>query len=254
MEASTIAERLIIEHEEGKPFNTLDGMADIRSAYEVQKHFVNGTLGNDRVAGYKIGLTSKKMQAMCGIDDPIAGVVFNRRIHGNGARLIVGEYGHLGLEFEICVRLKADLPPGGAPYTRQSVRDAVDAVCPAIELIDDRNADYAQLDVKTLVADNAWNAGVVLGEFVPPPASLETVQAVVHRGTEELGRGVGADALGHPLAPLAWLANHLAQQGGHLRKGDIIMTGSLVRTFFPEPGSSFSFEIAGLGGVAIETA
>ena len=115
--------------------------------------------------------------------------------------------------------------------------------------MDDRQADYAKLDVRTLVADNSWNAGIVLSSFVAA-ASLEKVEAVVYQDGLEVGRGIGADALGHPFEPVVWLANHLVDGVG-LKKGDLVMTGSIVRTCFPEKPFSSRFDVSQLGCVEV---
>ena len=107
--------------------------------------------------------------------------------------------------------------------------------------------DYSVLDINTLVADNSWNAGVVLGKFVPPPARLDVLEGIAYQDGTEIARGHGADALGHPFVPLAWLANHLAANGRQLRKGDIVMTGSIVTTRFPTAPFTYRFDVAGLG-------
>lgn len=246
-----MAAQLVDEHRGGVRFHRFDGVSDLATAYRVQKAYVGMIGGQRSVAGYKIGLTSAKMQAMCGIDSPIAGVIFSDRVVASGARLDRSHYGHLGLEFEICARLDRDLAPWGGPCTRADAAAAVGAVCAAVELVDDRHADYSVLDIGTLVADNSWNAGAVLGDFVAPPADLAAVEGVVYQDGEEIGRGRGEDALGHPFEPLAWLANHLASQGQSLRKGDIVMTGSIVTTRFPEGPFDFRFDIAGIGSVEV---
>ena len=245
---------LVQDHEARGRFRPLDGLPDLAAAYRVQHAYVRRIIGGDDVAGYKIGLTSPRMQTMCGISHPIAGVVFGKRVKQSGATLGLADYAHLGLEFEICARIGRDLPPRSSPYTRADIDGAIDAVCAAMELVDDRHADYAKLDVRTLVADNSWNAGVVLGSFVPAPASLEKVEAVVYQDDVEIGRGVGADALGHPFEPVAWLANHLAAKGVGLKKGDLVMTGSIVRTCFPETAFSYQFDVSRVGSVEVSGA
>jgi 2-keto-4-pentenoate hydratase len=88
-----------------------------RTLYRVQYAYVAATIGDDACAGYKIGLTSKRMQQMCGIDQPIAGTIYSRKVFKSGARLSMADYGRLGLEFEICVRLGRDLDAGSEPFT-----------------------------------------------------------------------------------------------------------------------------------------
>jgi 2-keto-4-pentenoate hydratase len=126
---------------------------------------------------------------------------------------------------------------------------------PAFELADDRNADYAALpqQVLALVADNAWNEGVVLGE---PRHDWQGLDLAALRGVatlngEPVGEGRGGDALGHPLEALAWVANHLAARGRSLRRGDIVITGSLVTSKFPRAGDRLEFSVDALGEVAL---
>jgi 2-keto-4-pentenoate hydratase len=250
-ELGRIAEQLAAEHRDGVKFHRFDEIGGLQDAYRVQDAYVSATIGHDACAGYKIGLTSKRMQKMCGIDQPICGTIFSRNVFRSGARLSMASYGRLGLEFEICVRLGRDLDPGSGPFTPEKAGEAVDAVAAAIELVDDRHADYSALDINTLVADNSWNAGVVLGDFALPPARLDDLEGIAYWNGTELARGHGADALGHPFVPLAWLANHLAAHGRRLRRGDIVMTGSIVTTQFPTAPFTYRFDVAGLGSVDI---
>jgi 2-oxo-3-hexenedioate decarboxylase/2-keto-4-pentenoate hydratase len=248
---SMIAEQLVAEHRTGVTFHKLDGISSLSDAYRVQDAYAAVTIGDDVCAGYKIGLTSKRMQQMCGIDQPICGTIFSRKVFRSGAHLKLADYGRLGLEFEICARLGRDLDASNAPFTPEQVGEAIDGVAAAIEIVDDRQADYSVLDINTLVADNSWNAGVVLGNFAPPPPRLDTLEGIAYQDGTELARGQGADALGHPFVPLAWLANHLAANGRHLRKGDIVMTGSIVTTRFPTTPFTYRFDVAGLESVEV---
>jgi 2-keto-4-pentenoate hydratase len=204
-----------------------------------------------KAAGYKIGLTTPRMQAMCGIDSPVAGVILQDRVHASGARIDASAYGRVGLEFEIAVRVGRDLVPAGQTPSIADVAAAVDGVCPAIEIIDDRGADYRQLDALSLIADNAWNGGIVLGNFTPFFPDPAAIEAVVSVDGEIIDRGFGRDVLGHPFHSVAWLATHLATQGSRLRKGDIVMTGSVVTTKFPERSTRYHYELTGCGAVEL---
>jgi 2-keto-4-pentenoate hydratase len=245
--------RLIADHAAGARFAPLSkdyGLRGLGDAYDVQDRFVAAQLAalNTYPVGYKIGLTSQRMQEMCGIPHPLAGVVYAARVHGNGAQVSRRAFGRLGLEFEICVRLGTPL---SGKVSRADVAGAVDAVAPAVELIEDRNADYAALDMATLVADNSWNGGIVTGAFVLPPADLGAVAGTVSLPDGTADTGHGRDVLGHPFEPVIWLAGHLAARGSGLKAGDLVMTGSLVRTRFASPGESYHFDVEGIGSVAV---
>jgi 2-keto-4-pentenoate hydratase len=249
------AEALMSEHRDGVkfwPFASAFEIGDLDAAYAVQREHVRlqmQKLGG--AVGYKIGLTSPRMQAMCGIDRPIAGVILEERVHQSGARLRASAYGRLGLEFEIAVRMARDLRPSAGRIDLSEVAAAVDAVCPAMEIVDDRGADYATLDVLSLVADNSWNAGVALGAFSAVWPDLTAIEGVVSSNGDVVDRGFGRDVLGHPFHSVAWLAEHLANAGDVLRAGDIVMTGNLVTTKFPAASSTYRFEAMGRGAVEV---
>jgi len=255
-DVTNAAAMLIGEHARGdrfRPFAALAGIACVADAYAVQREFVRLQMQARGIpaAGYKIGLTTRRMQEMCGIDSPIAGVVLADRVYASGAVLKASAFRRLGVEFEIAVRLGRDLAADGRAPGLEDVAAAVDAVGPAMEIIDDRAADYAGLDVLSLIADNSWQAGVVLGDFVCPWPNLAGVEGVVSVDGKVADHGFGRDVLGHPFHSVAWLAGHLAEQGSVLRAGDIVMTGSLVTTRFPDRASVFRFEAAGLGAVEL---
>ncbi|MBR1121535.1 fumarylacetoacetate hydrolase family protein [Bradyrhizobium lablabi] len=252
--ARRAAETLLAEHKANIRFRTLappDGPATIADAYDIQERFVPLLRGeHGEVAGYKVGLTSATMQKFCGIDHPIGGVVLARRVHQSGATVRRADYGRLGLEFEIAVRIKSDVPVG--PCTAETIAPHIDGVCAAIELVDDRSADYGNLDVRSLVADNSWNAGIVLSEFSTKWPDLEAVLGRATKDGAAIGEGYGRDILGHPFNSAAWLATQLASRGEGLKAGQVVMTGSVMKTVFPEDEGRYRFELAGLGLVEVQ--
>lgn len=203
--------------------------------------------------GYKIGCTSDVMQKYLAIPHPCAGGVHARAVHQSGVVLDAADFVRVGVECEIAVRLGKDLGPGGAPFTRDSVADSIECYLPAIEIVDDRYAKWETLGAPTLIADDFFAAGIVVGEPVARSAMADPVdvegRALVNG--QEVGRGTAADVLGHPHNALAWLANHLASQGTGLRAGEIVMTGSLVKTIWLEAGDEAAMEFSGLGRVHV---
>jgi 2-keto-4-pentenoate hydratase len=249
------AEWLLAEHQARQGFTTLKppgAPATIRDAYDIQDKYVALLRRrNGASAGYKIGLTSAAMQAFCRIDHPIAGVVLAQRVHQSVANIKRSDFGRLGLEFEIAVRIKSDMPATAA-YTAQTVEPHIDGVCAAIELVDDRNADYTRLDVLSLVADNSWNGGVVLSPFKSTWLDLAPALGRVTRDGDAIDEGHGRDILGHPFNSVAWLANHLVARGMALKAGEIVMTGSMVKTIFPAQAAQYRFDLEGMGFVEVK--
>jgi 2-keto-4-pentenoate hydratase len=249
------AEMLLAEHKANtrfKPFDPGKGPVSVSDAYDIQQHYVallRAEHGDP--VGYKVGLTSKPMQQFCGIDHPIVGVVLAKRLHRSGATIRREDFGRLGLEFEIAVRIKTDVPATASPMTAEAIAPHIDGVCAAVELVDDRAADYAQLDVLALLADNSWNGGIVLSEFVNPWPDLEGVLGRATMNGSAIGEGHGRDILGHPFNSVAWLAAHLGSRGENLRAGQIVMTGSVMKTVFPTEDATYGFALDRIGHIEV---
>ncbi|WP_046867648.1 2-keto-4-pentenoate hydratase [Microvirga massiliensis] len=206
------------------------------------------------VVGHKIGCTTPVMQQYLGIANPCAGGVFAGRVNPSGVTLATNDYVRVGIECEIAVRLGRDLPASEAPFMAESVAQAVASCMAAIEIVDDRYADWRQMDTPTLIADDFFAAGCVLGAPVVPEAAPELSEVVGQtfiNGVER-GRGRGSDVMGHPYAALAWLANHLAGRGRALQAGQIVLTGSLVQTIWLAPGDEVLVTVSGLGSVTLQ--
>lgn len=206
------------------------------------------------VAGYKIGLTTPVMQKLCGVAEPCYGAIFAREAHDSGARLRAADYCRLGVETEIAVRLGEDLPESGSRASwPERAAAAVESCMAAIELLEDLRHDYKRLSAAAMVAGNVWNAGVVLG---PPAADwrrldLAGVTARLSINGREIGRGKGSDVMGSPLNALAWLAEKRAIEGAPLRRGMVVMTGSMVPIQFPEPGDRVVVTVDGLSSAEL---
>lgn len=219
-------------------------------AYAIQQGFVAlraRKLG--AAVGYKIALSSVAMQRFVGVDSPQAGVMLESTLRRSPARIRAADYVGLIIEFEIAVELAADLPAADAPFSREQVARAVGAVMPAIEIADDRNADYARLREHPLdlIADNTWNEGAVLGAPVSSWDALEERRGFASINGMAVGEGIGADAMGHPFDAVAWIGSHLASRGHGLLRKDMIITGSLVTSKRVKAGDRARFDLEGLG-------
>ena len=244
-----IARKLLDNWNSRAPYEALFGayaIGSVGEAYQVQLALQQLHAENrGQIAGRKIALSSKAMQQMVDIDQPIAGAFFANDVAMSPATITAGDFIHLGLEFELAIELNSDVPPQTLGHTRQTVCDYVAAVRPAFELIEDRNADYANLDPFTLIADNAWCGGVVLGQALVNWMDLDlgnTLSIVCQTGEPVENTNTGA---ADPLGSLAWVLNHFSGRGITLSKGEHIITGSAVRTRFPVPGDRLSYEVAG---------
>ena len=223
----------------------------LEEAYAIRCAFqeIEEATGRGEIAGYKIGLTTPVMQRLCGIAEPCYGAIFAREVYHRRAELRADDYCRIGVETEIVLRLGDDLAQGGdAGHVA-----AVESAAAAIELIEDLRYDYRCLDAAAMVAGNVWSAGAVLGAPVTGWQASDLAQATARLSINgrEIGRGAGSDVMGHPLNALAWLAGKLADAGTPLRRGMIVMTGSMVPIQHPLAGDRVLVEISGLGAAEL---
>ncbi|MCY3879363.1 MAG: 2-oxo-hepta-3-ene-1,7-dioic acid hydratase [Rhodobacteraceae bacterium] len=231
----------------------------LKDAYAIQRHLVDMKCADGRrIIGWKIGLTSKAMQRALSIDTPDSGVLFDDMLFENGSTIPQGRFIEPRIEAEIAFILRQPLT---ANPSRQEMSDAIEAAVPTLEILDTRivRADPTTGRLRNVfdtVADNAANAGIVLGDYRHPVSAfdLRRVGAIVQRNDEVEETGLGAGVCNDPLAALAWLASILAQSDQSMRSGDIILSGSFIRPVEARPGSQFTADFGEFGSVSINFA
>lgn len=233
-----------------------DKPADMSEAYAIQSELYTLMRNQDRFTefgGHKVALTSPAIQEMCGVTEPAYGAVFKEFIYSNEHEIDINDFIRFGIEFEVCIEIGKDVPISDTPYTKDTIAKYVSSAMPAFELIDDRDADYAHLDAASILTDRCWCNGIVLGERTSDLSALDignlATRVIVNGQSNDHGNT--RDALGHPLNSVAFVANHLAKYGKQIKAGEVIMTGSALKTQFPKSGDTIIYQIAGLGDVSV---
>lgn len=215
----------------GRPLSTAE-------AYAVQRLRTRDRLDRgERVVGWKLGYTSAAMREQMGVSSPNHGPLTDAMLLASGGRLPASVL-QPRVEPEVALVLATDL---AGDVGRAAAGAAVARALPALEVVDSVWTGY-RFTLEDNTADGSSAAYVVLGdrEIDAPVDALDTVGAVLEIDGAEVGRGRGADAMGHPLDALAWLAARLSEQGETLRAGDVVITGGLTAAVALEPGSAAS--------------
>ena len=228
-------------------------------AYAVQKALVERKVAAGATPiGWKIGLTSRAMQAALAIDTPDSGVLLDDMTFQSGSMVPPGRFIEPRVEAEIAFVMKDDLEPDA---TRDDVIEATGHVAAALEILDTRvvrrdPATGAMRKVFDTVADNAANAGIVMSDVRHPVGAfdLRRVGAIVKRDGIVEETGLGAGVLDDPASGLAWLVRRLAEQGDRIRAGDVVLSGSFIRPIECPPGAGIHADFAQFGTVAIRFA
>ena len=227
--------------------------SDEAEAYTIQDTFLR-LIAQSRgtaVWGYKIAYTNAVMRERSGISAPCSGLILAANVHDSPVELRRGDYFRIGIECEVAVRIGEDLPGSGIPYTREMVSEAIDWLAASFELVDGRDGAAGEGHGPELraIVTNISNGGAVLGDPVRDWRAIDlgSSEGKMIVNGEVIGQGVGSDVMGHPVEPVAWLANSLVSRGRSLRAGDTILTGSFAPPFMLKAGDTASVSIEGLG-------
>ena len=136
-------------------------------------------------------------------------------------------------------------------FNKDNIRKYIKCLSPAFELIIDRNADYSNINPLTIIADNAWCSGIVLGSEIPnwQDLDLNTLQSKLYWNNEIPQDAMIRDA--NPLQSLSWVANLMISQGKVIPTDSIIITGSVIKTRAPLVGDKIIYDVGGLSKVEI---
>jgi 2-oxo-3-hexenedioate decarboxylase/2-keto-4-pentenoate hydratase len=207
--------------------------------------------GFGRQGGWKIGCTTSVMQQYLHVESPVSGGMHRDTMWQGHHRFQVSPPRVFGVECEIAVRMACDLRARDEEYAFDEVAESVAAAMAAIEIVEDRYVDFQSLDVPTLVADDFFHYGCVVGALneALDPRALRDATATMHINGNLVGEGQGTDILGDPLTALTWLVNHCASLGTPVLAGDIALLGSVVQTQWVVPGDYVEVHNSMLGNV-----
>lgn len=223
-----------------------DAPADIAAGYALQ-HKVAAAMGALPPAGFKIGATTKQMQDYLGLGGPAAGFVPAASVNASPLVVRFADFLAPGVECEIAVRLARDIPAG--PCTPEAAQAAVADVVAAIEIVEKRYGDLAELGTPTLIADQIFHASGVLAQACDwRGVDLGAARGEIRIDGASRGAGHGRDLLGHPMQALAWLAaSPAAAVFGGLKAGQVVWLGSVTPPIWLDGPCEVRAAYAGLG-------
>jgi 2-keto-4-pentenoate hydratase len=254
LEAADAAAEMLFEAR--RNFSKLDALPEAiqpktaSDGYAVQAGVVKRLLsvGDARSVGYKIGATNPGAREMLGTSEAFAGVLISSYCHAAPLTIRARDYHVIVLEPEIAFRLGHGLPLSRAPFTPETVAEAVEAATPAIEVVTSPFPIWNKAGIGSIIGDNGANGCWVHGDFITDFRSLDLVDQAVSlsvNGTVER-QGAGRNVDGGPMIVLAWLANFLVSMGQELKAGDLVTTGSTTQ---PLPGAAGQDVVADFGAL-----
>ena len=249
-----ISEFIFQSHKSGDTFLNLENdmkPQDFAEAYEIQRR-LRQKLPRGPLGGYKIALSSKIQQDYHKITQPVYGGLFKKEIFNSPKTISLKNYHRMSVEFELAFELSSRVTDSNIHRNPENIFLDISNVMPAIELVDDRGANYEGLDPLSLACDNAWSGGLVLGEPIDDwmGKNFLDIQSICEWNQEPKLMANVLDA--KPFENLCWLINELHSCQNDLKPGMIIITGSVFKVRLANTGDKIRHVLSDHGKVSIE--
>lgn len=230
---------------------TGDDALNFDEAYAVQAMSIARRIerGEQRV-GVKMGLTSRQKMEQVGVSEVVWGRLTSGMRVEEGGTLDMGDYVHPRVEPEIAYLMKKPLSGEVSPL---EALDAVEAVAPALEIIDSRyeNFKFALGDV---IADNSSSSGFVVGDWHASDTDVSNLGIILQFDGRPVQIGSSAAILGNPIRSLVAAARMVARWGERLEPGAIVLAGGATAAAHLAPGVHVCGEFQNLGNVEFHVA
>jgi len=195
--------------------------------------------------GMKMGFTSRAKMAQMGVDEMIWGRLTDAMLVEEGSEVSINKYVHPRVEPELCFLLSKPLE---GKITALEAQSAIEAVAPAIEIIDSRYENF-KFSLTDVVADNSSSSGVVIGPWNADLKDYSNLGMILSINGHPKQIGSTAAILGHPVRALVAAARLMAERGETLNAGDIVMAGGATAAVALAPGDVVTLEAQTLGRV-----
>lgn len=215
-------------------------------AYKIQQISIARRLDRgEKFIGLKMGFTSKAKMIQMGVNDLIWGRLTSTMLIENGASINLSKFIHPRAEPEVCFLVKQDIT---TEIALEDVGDYIEAIAPAIEIIDSRYKDF-KFSLEDVIADNCSSAGLIVGDWQTLPNDITNLKIELKIDQEVVEEGSTANILGNPLLSFVDATRLAVKYEQPIYKGNYIMAGSATAAKYLAAGQQVSTSVEGLGEV-----
>ncbi len=240
--------------------NMPDGLRpnSIDDGYAIQEAVVEklSAASQSNVVGYKVGCTSKNAQDALNAPEPFRGQLLSATTFQSGKVLTASDYHVRLIEPEFGFVMGEDVPVSDTPYSADTIRPFISHLFPAIEIASHHFVGFEGVTAPEFIADNAIHGVMVMGELVENWQEIElaTHEVTLNLNGAKFGSDTGDKVLGHPLNVMAWLANHGQATNKPLKKGDLVISGTVNMIYAAQKGDHLEAYFGVFGKVELSFA
>lgn len=224
------------------------GEMSVEAAYAVQALSIARRLARgERLVGIKMGFTSRAKMVQMGLSDMIWGRLTSGMQLEDGGSMVFSDYVHPRFEPEVAFLMRERL---AGPVSPAQALAAVEAVAPAMEIIDSRYENF-KFSLSDVIADNSSSSGFVVGPWQSPGLDVANLGMVCEIDGRPVQIGSTAAILGHPVRSLAAASRIVAEHGMALEPGWIVLAGGATAATYVKPGQHLRVVAEELGAVSL---
>ena len=221
----------------------------LNDAYALQDRVIDSRIRQgERVAGYKVGCTSKAIRQLFNLTEPICARLMHPHIYYGDTSLNCNDFNNCAVEPEFVFMIGKDL--SGEDYDNEFLKDAIEYVSPGIE-VHNYKFWYGNPTSQELIASNGIHACLIVGKerTKPKRINLDAVDVGLFSDDGPMVSGKSSEIMGGPVQSLRWLVNHLCCRGETLKAGQLVIPGSPVELTPVTPGTCVTTRITHIGEV-----
>ncbi len=220
----------------------------VDDAYRIQNKLIEKrVLRGATVCGLKAGFTSKAKMEQMGVDQIIFGRLTSDMQINYPDRVPLSQTIHPRAEPELAFRLAIDIDYA---LDFESAVSAVDAVAPALEIIDSRYENF-QFTLEDVIADNSSSSHFTVGRWRPLTMDISALEMTLLVDDEPVLIGNSREISGHPVNTIVELSNLALKQGLKLKAGWIVLAGAATEAVAINGACKISCVVSGLGEVEV---
>ncbi len=222
----------------------------VAEAYRIQRASIERRVKRgERRIGIKLGFTSRAKMIQMGVSDLIWGWVTDAMLEDDGGRVDLSRFIHPRVEPEVCFLTRKVID---RPLTALEAKEYLEAVAPAMEIIDSRYQDF-RFTLEDVVADNCSSSGLVVGSWARDFSRLDNAGVILRTDGRDVQIGSTAAILGHPIRAVVEASRLVGDSETTLPAGSLIMAGAATAAHPLAAGCHFQAVVNGVGEVDFST-
>ena len=212
---------------------------DAYSIQETQMHI--RIKNNEKIIGWKMGLTSEAKRKQMNLDSPLYGFLTNEMQVSNNDTFSLSGKIHPKIEPEIAFLISKNL---SGDVTKEQVLDGCEGVAASLEILDSRYTQFKYFSMEDVIADNSSSSHFIIGNW----RKIENLDLIklnmkMYENNQLMEQGLSKNISGDPVLSVIELCKLLQKRNKILEAGSIVLAGAATTAIELKPDTKIRLEV-----------